>query len=78
MAIWTSRTFAPLGSEGFGRLLHCVCTGTAIEIDGFTVDVATAATILGRYLALSATGRARMELLPVNLAMALTRHWVYL
>ena len=70
------RTLAPLRTQGFAKLLLCVCTGTATEIDGFTVDVATAAAILGRYLALSAAGRARMELLPVDLALALTRHWV--
>jgi len=69
-----TQTFAPLGAVGFGRLLHCVCTGTATEIDGFDVDVSTAAKILSRYLALNVAGRARMELLPVNLAIALARH----
>jgi len=72
------RTFSPLGAEGFRKLLLGVCTGSATEIDGVTVDVATAARILSRYLTLGDAARARMELLPVNIAMALTRHWVYL
>jgi len=68
-----TQTFAPLGPVGFQKLLRCVCTGTATEIDGFAVDVSTAAKILSRYLALNVADRARMELLPVNLAMALAR-----
>jgi len=73
MARKTVRSWPPLGAEGFEKLHRGVCTGTATKIDGVTVDVDAAATILSIYFALEVAGRTRMELLPIRLAIGISK-----